>query len=94
MQWWLQFLIFIAIKKNLSQTYEQNRLPSACQNFYKIMGDIDPLEMNDELERFVVIARKNKKDFKTANAFLTYSIYVENNCWKSIQTCVILFEFC
>ena len=37
------------------------------------MIDIDPLEMNDELERFAVIVRKNKEDLKTANDFLTYT---------------------
>ena len=48
-------------------------LPSAFQNFYKTIGDIDLLELNDELERFVVIIRKNQGHFKTGNDFLTYS---------------------
>ena len=52
------------------------------------IGDIDPLKMNDELERFVVIVEKNKEDLKTAKDFLTY-IY-RNNYWKCIQTCALL----
>ena len=59
-------------QKNLLPEYKHNRLHSACQNFYKTMGDIDSLETNNELERFVVIVKKNKEDFKTANDFLTY----------------------
>ena len=55
---------FFYYQENLSLEYEHNRIPSSCQNFYKTMGDIDSLEMNDELGRFVVIVRKNIKDLK------------------------------
>ena len=45
---WVQLLIFFTIKKIL-QEYEYNRLLSACQNLHETMGDIDPLEITDEL---------------------------------------------
>ena len=54
------------------------------------MGDVGSLKINDELERFVVIVRKNKEDLKTADDFLTY-IYrkklfeVYLNMYKSFQ---------
>ena len=36
-------------QENILRQYEHNRLPSACQNFSKTMGDIDPWKMNDDL---------------------------------------------
>ena len=39
--------------------------------FYKTMDDIDPMEMNEELEKFVIISKENK-DLKPANDFLSY----------------------
>ena len=41
-------------QENLLREYEHYRLPSACQHFYK-MGDIDPMKMSNELERFVIL---------------------------------------
>ena len=63
---------FLSNQKNLLQEYEHNRLPSACQNFYETMGDINLPEINDELERFVMIKRKTIENLKTAHDFLTY----------------------
>ena len=52
---------FLYNQENLLREYEHNSLPSARQNLYKTRGDIDPLEINNELERFVVIVTKNNK---------------------------------
>ena len=50
---------FLYNQENLLREYDHNRLLTACQNMYKTMGNIfDPLEINDELEGFVVIVRK------------------------------------
>ena len=37
-------------QEHLLREYKQNRLPSICQSFYKTMGDIGPLKINDEFE--------------------------------------------
>ena len=63
---------FLYNQESLLQVYGHNRLLNACQKFYETMGDIDPVEMNEELERFVVIVKENKEDLKTANDFLSY----------------------
>ena len=54
------------------------------------MGDIDPLEMNDELERLLIVVGKNKEDFKTGNTFLTYEyrkqlLEVYPNLFKALR---------
>ena len=51
---------FLCNHENLLREYEHDCFPAACQNFCKTMGGIDPLEINDELERYVFIVRKNK----------------------------------
>ena len=63
---------FLCNQESLLQVYGHNSLLNACQKFYETMGDIDPVEMNEELERFVVIVKENKEDLKTANDFLSY----------------------
>ena len=55
----MQFFIFLYNQENLLREYDYNRLPTACQNLYKTMRDIDSLEISDELERFLVIVRTN-----------------------------------
>ena len=52
---------FLCNYENLLQEYGHNRLPNACQNFYKTMGEIEPLEMNDDWEPLVVIVRKKRR---------------------------------
>ena len=54
---------FLYNQENLLREYDYNRLPIACQNSYKTMQDIDPLEVNDELKRFMVNVR-NKNFLK------------------------------
>ena len=51
---------FLYNQENLLRECEHNRLPSAGQNLWKAMGDIDPPERNDELEQLVVVIRKNR----------------------------------
>ena len=41
---------FLRNQENLLREYEHNRLPSACQKFYKTMADINLSEINDELK--------------------------------------------
>ena len=48
---------FLYNQEDLLREYEHNRLPGACQNLFKTMGDIDSLKINDELKRFVAIVR-------------------------------------
>ena len=67
----MQFLIFFIIKKIFRQSRSTIVLLVHVK-IVKTMGDIDPLKINNELERFVVIQKKNKQDLKTANDFLTY----------------------
>ena len=55
---------FYCNQENVLREFEYNRLPNARQNFYKTMVDIEPLEMNDDWEPFVVIVRKTKKTSK------------------------------
>ena len=71
-------------QENLLRECEHNRIPSACQSLHKTMGDFGSVKMNDELERFVVMVRKNK-DLKTINDFPIYIQYIKNNYWKCIQ---------
>ena len=63
---------FLYNQESLLQVYGHNRLLNACQKFYETISDINPMEMNEELERFVVIVKENKEDFKTADDFLSY----------------------
>ena len=63
---------FLYNQESLLQVYGHNRLLNACQKFYETLSDINPVEMNEELERFVVIVKENKEDLKTANDFLSY----------------------
>ena len=41
---------FFHNQENLLRECKYSRLPSACQNLYKTTGDLEPLEINDELE--------------------------------------------
>ena len=58
---------FLYNQENLLREYQHNPLPSVCQNLYKAMRDIDPLKINNELDRFVVIARKHKSFLTNIN---------------------------
>lgn len=63
---------FLINQERLLSAYQENNLLTMCKNFEKKLGDIDPLEMKDELERFVHVIKANKESLKTASDFLTY----------------------
>ena len=55
-------------------TFKGNSFLTKCQNFQKKMGNIDPyeMEMEMELKQFVQIIMENKEGLITANNFLDY----------------------
>ena len=76
---------FLYNQENLLREYEHNSIFRVCQTFTKNKEDICPLEMNNELEQFVVIARKSKKDLttkqtkKTPQQSMIFCLTIENN---------------
>ena len=59
---------FLINQERLLSAYQENNLLIMCKNFEKKLGDIDPLEMRDELERFVHVIKANKESLKTVVA--------------------------
>ena len=62
---------FLLNQQNLLKESECNSFNS-CQKFEEKLGDIDSLEMKDELVRFALLIKENKKTLKTAKDFLNY----------------------
>ena len=62
---------FLLNQQNLLKESECNSF-NACQKFEEKLGDIDSLEMKDELVCFALLIKENKKTLKTAKDFLNY----------------------
>ena len=67
----VEIFTFLLNQQNLLKKSECNSF-NACQKFKEKLGDIDPLEMNDELVRFALLTKENKKTLKTARDFFNY----------------------
>ena len=67
---------FLNHEENLLREFEHNRILSVCQNLYKIVRDVYPLKVNDELERFC--GHRMKKQRNAVNNFLTYISFKNN----------------
>ena len=63
---------FLLSQENLLQAFNQNNILDACKTFHDQLGDIDPFEMKEELERFVHVINENKESLKTIKDFLNY----------------------
>ena len=50
-------------------------LHKTCQKFVEKLGDVDPLEMEDDLVRYALVAKENKQNLKAARDFLN-CIYI------------------
>ena len=62
---------FLLNQQNLLKESECNSF-NDCEKFEEKLGDIDLLEMKDELVRFALLLKQNKKTLKTAKDFLNY----------------------
>ena len=62
---------FLLNQQNLLKESKCNSF-NAFQKFEEKLGDIDPLEMKDELVPFALLIKENKKTLKTAKDFLNY----------------------
>ena len=62
---------FLLSQQNLLQAFNENNILDACKTFHDKLGDIDPFEMKEELERFVHVINENKESLKTRD-FLNY----------------------
>ena len=62
---------FFLNQQNLLKESKSNSF-NAFQKFEERPGDIDPLEMQDELVHLALVINKNKQTLKTANDFLNY----------------------
>ena len=63
---------FLLSQENLLQAFNENNIHDACKTFHDKLGDIDPLEMKEELGRFVHVINENKESLKTIGDFLNY----------------------
>ena len=59
---------FFLNQQNLLKKSECNSF-NACQKFEEKLGNVDPLEMKNELVRFALLINENKKTLKTARDF-------------------------
>ena len=84
---------FLLSQENLLQGFNENNILDACKTFHDKLGDINPFEMKEELERFVHVMNKNKESLKTTRDFLNYTVSAKNNYWKFTQTCSLLYEW-
>ena len=55
------------------------------------MEDIGLLKINDELEQFVVIEKKQRR-LRNSHAFLTYILYRVSQKSRTILICVFIFD--
>ena len=63
---------FLLSQENFLQAFNENNILDACKTFHEKLGDIDPFEMKEELERFVHVINENKESLKTTRDFLNY----------------------
>ena len=63
---------FLLSQKNLLQAFNEDNILDACKTFYDKLGDINPFEMKEELERFVNVINEYKESLKTTRDFLNY----------------------
>ena len=63
---------FLLRQENLLQAFNENNILDACKTFHDKLGDTDPLEIKEELERFVHVINENKESLKTTRDFLSY----------------------
>ena len=63
---------FLLRQENLLQAFNENNILDACKTFHDKLGNTDPFEIKEELERFVHVINKNKESLKTTRDFLNY----------------------
>ena len=63
---------FLLSQENLLQAFNENNILDACKTFHDKLGDINPFEMKEELERFVHAINENKESLKATKDFLNY----------------------
>ena len=63
---------FLLRKENLLQAFDKSNTLDVCKTFHDKLGDTDPFEIKEELERFVHVINENKESLKTTRDFLNY----------------------
>ena len=63
---------FLYTRDKLLLVQQENALLTCYKEFQKKFGDIDSDEMSAELQRFVLILQKKKRNLNTAQDFLNY----------------------
>ena len=79
---------FLLSQENLLQAFYENNILDVCKTFHDKLGDTDPFEMKEELERFVHVINENKGSLKTTRNFLNYI------CKKTIVGSLPKFVYC
>ena len=60
---------FLLSQENLWQAFNENNILDACKTFHDKLGQIDPFEMKEELQRFVHVINENKESLKTRDFY-------------------------
>ena len=66
---------FLHTRDKLLLAQQENALLTCCKEFQKKFDDIDSDEMSAELQQFVLILQKKKRNLNTAQDFLNYLLF-------------------
>ena len=67
-----EIFYFLLSQENLLQAFNENNILDSGKTFHDKLGDTDPFEMKEELERFVHVINESNESLKTTKDFLNY----------------------